>query len=416
MHATYSRRAARRLRAQGQECVCLADLVQTSAPTDVAGAASAIADRWQLPTFRDLYRADPALLPLPEAQALELAVRQALAVERLLDDVRPRVVVPEVGRETFRIAAHHAALSRSISVFFLFFTIFPRPLRLYVDTMQAPIVSDDEVRPLSEPEAQELDDFRKAYLERDAPIRAYRTHEVSGHRLRAFVRHLIVKAGPDRDNVYLRPRAWLQDAIVDAYRARAVERQYEDLGDRPFVYFPLHVADDYKLEYLIPHLADQFAVARQIAMALPAGVDLVLKEHPMSIGRNDLHDLRRVRRLANVRLVPAQTSSHTLIRRSRGVAVISSTVGLEALLHGRPVLTLGEPFYARLGVTRDVRNLSDVRRQVPLLLQDRPDRERIDQVLGAAMRACRPGAPVLVDRSPENARCLAESLIAAVAP
>ena len=56
--------------------------------------------------------------------------------------------------------------------------------------------------------------------------------------------------------------------------------------------------------------------------------------------------------MPNVRLVAPHTSSHELIRRAEAIAVISSTVGLEALLYGKPVLTLGQPFYSGYGVTR----------------------------------------------------------------
>ena len=93
--------------------------------------------------------------------------------------------------------------------------------------------------------------------------------------------------------------------------------------------------------------------------------------------------------------------------------MISSTVGLEALLHEKPVLTLGQPFYSGYGVTLDVDSFTEIRDAVPALLRFAPDPERIARFLHAAMRACRPGAPVLVDRSDENARTLAASLDAA---
>jgi hypothetical protein len=90
--------------------------------------------------------------------------------------------------------------------------------------------------------------------------------------------------------------------------------------------------------------------------------------------------------------------------------VISSTVGLEALLYDQPVLTLGEPFYAGFGVTLDVHSFAEIAERVPELLRFRPDPERIRRFLHAAMRNCYPGAPVLVDRSEENAIALAASI------
>jgi hypothetical protein len=99
-----------------------------------------------------------------------------------------------------------------------------------------------------------------------------------------------------------------------------------------------------------------------------------------------------------------------LIKRSEAVAVISSTVGLEALLYEKPVLTIGQPFYAGYGITLDVDSFRELRAAVPELLRFRPDAERIRRFLHAAMRSCYPGAPVLVDRSDENAVKLADSI------
>lgn len=130
----------------------------------------------------------------------------------------------------------------------------------------------------------------------------------------------------------------------------------------------------------------------------------------MSIGRNQISMLRELVREPNVRLVEPRTSSHELIRRSSGVAVIGSTVGFEALLHQRGVLTIGRPFFAGAGVTLDVDSTAELREAVPRLLDFRPDHERVLMFLHAAMRRCWPGAPVLVDRSDANARLLAATL------
>ena len=124
--------------------------------------------------------------------------------------------------------------------------------------------------------------------------------------------------------------------------------------------------------------------------------------------------LRRLTRLENVKLLNPYESSHELVDRADGIVVISSTVGLEALMYGKPVLTLGQPFYSGYGVTLDVDSFREISEQVPALLRFSPDRERILRFMHAAMRRCYPGAPVLVDNSDANAAALAGSLDAAV--
>jgi hypothetical protein len=90
--------------------------------------------------------------------------------------------------------------------------------------------------------------------------------------------------------------------------------------------------------------------------------------------------------------------------------VISSTVGLEALLYDKPVLTIGQPFYSGYGVTLDLKSFAEIRRGVPALLRFQPDPERIREFLFAAMQRCYPGRSVTVDRSDENATTLAASI------
>ena len=50
-----------------------------------------------------------------------------------------------------RTVTHLVGLDRQVTVLFLFYTIFPNPLRLYANTMHAPIVAAEDVRPLERP-------------------------------------------------------------------------------------------------------------------------------------------------------------------------------------------------------------------------------------------------------------------------
>jgi hypothetical protein len=407
-HVTVSRAAAREL---GDDAVCLPDLIAALPPADLEAEVARIEEQYAVPTIRDVYRADWATDSLGERAAVQRTVDHFRALERRFDEVRPDVLVPEVGNETIRVASHLIGLDRGIPVLFLFYTIFPKPLRLYVDDLHRPIVPLEELRELEPEEVEEVEAFRREFTQRAKPIREHRRVPVEWRRVKVFAGHLERKRGEDHDNDYLRPWRLLAMNASEFARARAARPFYDELDpERPYVYFPLHVTDDYKIKKVIPHCVDQASIVEQVADALPPGYDLVLKEHPMSVGRNSIALLTRLRKRRNVRLVEPRASSHELIRNAAAVAVISSTVGLEALLYEKPVLTLGQPFYAGYGITLDLDSFAEIREQVPALLRFRPDPERIRRFLHAAMRACYPGAPVLVDRSDENARALAATL------
>ena len=411
-HVAYSRRSAQRL--PGVRSWCLVDAMRELPRCDWEAQGARIVERYRLPTLRDVWKTDWVCDGRSDAENVERTVRHFLALERIFEEYQPEVVVPEVGSETMRTAAHEVARHRGATVLFLFYTIFPEPLRLYRDTMHAPIVAPDEVRQLEPSERAGVERFIGEFKSAKRPIRDYRAATVTLSKLRDFGRHIAMRATVDADNEYLIPGRYFTNVFRERARAAAARALYEPLGERPFVYFPLHVVDDYKIKRVIPHCYDQASIIEQVADALPHGHEIVLKEHPMSVGRNRLSLLRRLRRIPNARLVKPHTSSHDLMRCADAVVVISSTVGLEALLYGRPVLTLGQPFYSGYGVTIDVDSFREIREAVPAVLRFQPDRERILQFLGAAMRACHPGKPVLVDDSQANAVALARSLDAAV--
>jgi Capsule polysaccharide biosynthesis protein len=411
-HVTVSREAARLLRERCSDASCLPDVVAAvGRPASLESEVCRLEETYDMPHIRDVYRADRACVSRPEHWCVERTVHHFRALERVFDDVRPDVLVPEVGNETIRVASHLIGLRRGIPVLFLLYTIFPNPLRLYVDTLHAPIVPPEEVRQLSDEEREQVEAFRRSFIEAAKPIREHRRHRIDLRRAKVFAGHLKRHLGEDRDNDYLDPWWLLSTNVTEWTRAHAVRPFYDRLAPgRPFVFFPLHVTDDYKITRVIPHCVDQVSWVEQVADALPVGYDLVLKEHPMSVGRNSVRLLRRLRARDNVRLVEPDASTHELIRNSVGTVVISSTVGLEALLYDKPVLTLGQPFYSGYGITLDVDSFAEIRDKVPRLLTFQPDHGRISSFLHAAMRACWPGAPVLVDRSEENAVVLAGSI------
>ncbi|WP_418318629.1 capsule biosynthesis protein [Piscinibacter sakaiensis] len=96
-------------------------------------------------------------------------------------------------------------------------------------------------------------------------------------------------------------------------------------------------------------------VATSFAEHAPAATLLVIKHHPLDRG---YHDYSRLLRRLGSQLGIAERIRYvhdlnlpTLLSHARGVIVINSTVGLSALHHQTPVITLGKAIYNMPGLT-----------------------------------------------------------------
>jgi capsular polysaccharide export protein len=147
-------------------------------------------------------------------------------------------------------------------------------------------------------------------------------------------------------------------------------------------------------------LADAGAFARMLSAALANHPDcrVLLKVHPDVVsGRKRGHfDMAQIACTPRVQVVADAVHPVPLLERAEAVYTVTSQLGFEALLHGKPVYTFGMPFYAGWGLTHDA--LPAPARRHPVSL---------DQLMHAALVAY----PRYLD--PETgARCEVETLLA----
>ncbi|MEC3766361.1 capsular polysaccharide biosynthesis protein [Cupriavidus sp. SS-3] len=163
------------------------------------------------------------------------------------------------------------------------------------------------------------------------------------------------------------------DALIHAWRESGISKYNHApdphiLQDRPYVLVIDQTVNDASIQY---GMADADCFERMLSTAQEAypGCEILVKEHPeVSLGRKrgylgallDKGGFQRVRRLqADVHVAP-------LLRTATAVFTVTSQVGFEALLHGRPVHTFGMPFYAGWGLTRDAQVAPTRRKQITL--------------------------------------------------
>lgn len=120
-----------------------------------------------------------------------------------------------------------------------------------------------------------------------------------------------------------------------------------------FLFCPLQVPDDSQIRLFsgwvgsVPAMLDILADA---AGALPDDWHIRVKEHPSARVRLGGAVDAAVNRAGGRLVVDNETDTFAQVAGSGGVVTINSSVGLQAFFHDRPVIVLGEAFYALPGL------------------------------------------------------------------
>ena len=139
-----------------------------------------------------------------------------------------------------------------------------------------------------------------------------------------------------------------------------VQKEFPD----DFLFFPLQRPDDDTIKYNA-HLEVEEAVIRLSKWATARKQNLVFKLHPGNLN-NDIEVVRCVEECASMfdYVHVLEGNIHDFIHRSKGVIVINSGVGFESLIHGKPVVTLGNCDYKWVTFNASVNTLDQARNYI----------------------------------------------------
>jgi capsular polysaccharide export protein len=153
-------------------------------------------------------------------------------------------------------------------------------------------------------------------------------------------------------------------AIVEAGLSKYnLDQDVPDLPGGPLVLVPGQVEDDASILTGTQEVASNRALLEAVRAARPDAV-ILYKPHP-DVEAGLRKGAVEVDGLADV--VLGHTDPAALLERVDEVWTMTSLLGFEALLRGRPVTVLGTPFYAGWGLTTDLGAVPARRRARPAL-------------------------------------------------
>ena len=137
---------------------------------------------------------------------------------------------------------------------------------------------------------------------------------------------------------------FFDDLVQQAYRyyfykqiGAISERNTDVLSEKPFVYFSLSLEPEFSVQARSKEFNDQATIVKQIAMSLPLGYDLIIKEHVL-LGRRHLSFYKDLLKFPNVKMAHPSVRGIDLAAKSCMVATLAGSVTLEATLLGKPVI------------------------------------------------------------------------------
>jgi len=143
-----------------------------------------------------------------------------------------------------------------------------------------------------------------------------------------------------RDRVWLMCERWW-------WRRRAIQQKpvMSGLPDRlPYVFFPLHIEPEVAIMSEAQASDQQMTFIEWLAKTVPGGWYVVVKEHPNATTPRPRGFRERLRTIPNVIVAAPLENGENLAYAAQAVAVINGTLGVQAAIAGKPVITFHRHF------------------------------------------------------------------------
>lgn len=199
------------------------------------------------------------------------------------------------------------------------------------------------------------------------------------------------------------------------YRSLLQKKYYKNpIENQKFLLFPLHFQPEASTLTKATDFENQINTIEILAKNIPGDYVLYVKEHYAKLGHRNMLFYRLINKFSNVRLINPWIDSHSLIKKSEGVVVLTSTVGWEALIYNKPLFILGNVFYETFRYSIKVDNIYNLSKLIKETLKIREIQDydsELTKYFAAYLKAMKDGNYYLKSNpNVDNAKKLAHEL------
>ena len=309
-----------------------------------------------LPTIHNMILGDRVVRETSYEDALKYATFLARRLIDLLRELTPDVIVGGFDSIHGGLAL---AVARYLKIpwFALHFSVIPAGLACFCDRM-----SPAARLPLIARPTADLREFAEAALHKFesraiqapayiAPPPAPLSRQIGRlpARLSALARTL--RRSQLREHVQFTEGPRVHDvsaAVKHLYRSGLARKAIESVPTvavpptSPYVFFGLHFQPESSIDVWAPFFSNQMWVVELLSRSIPPSHKLLVKIHKSDIANYSSAQLTRMRSFPGVELVRPFADTRSFVENADLIVSIQGTIGLEAALLGKPVITLGE--------------------------------------------------------------------------
>lgn len=115
--------------------------------------------------------------------------------------------------------------------------------------------------------------------------------------------------------------------------------------DEEFLFYGFQLSTESTVTYKALPYTNQKALIEMISRVLPYNHFLYIREHPHWPKYFSYKFLKTLKSFSNVKIISPDISIHDILSNTKGVITLNSTTGVEALMHGKPVLSFSSNLY-----------------------------------------------------------------------
>ena len=146
-------------------------------------------------------------------------------------------------------------------------------------------------------------------------------------------------------------------SLVARTPAKQMQQQSVSLSNQ-YIFCPFQVALDTQILIHSPwvkNMEEFYRIIEDLVKNTPRELFFVIKEHP-----SDLKDYSYLHN-KNERIIFANgNSTQELIENSQAIITINSTVGIEGMIYGKKIITIGNAFYSGYGFAKKAANFQEL--------------------------------------------------------